>query len=66
VTEGGDVVNNFKRFTVCKLAGHKYVTVAYPDSPEGEGTGRFLRCLRCGKEDHNAGSVARGPSGGVM
>jgi len=58
-------MNNIKRFTICKLAGHKYVAVAYPDSPEGEATGKFLRCLRCGKEDHNAGTVPRG-GGGIM
>ena len=56
-------MNNLKRFTVCKLAGHKYVTVAYPPSSDGEATGKFLRCMRCGKENHEAGTVARGPSG---
>ena len=53
-------MNNLKRFSICKLAGHKYAKVAYPPSPEGEGSGTFLRCLRCGKENHNAGTVARG------
>ena len=53
-------MNNLKRFTLCKLANHKYVKVAYPRSPDGEGSGTFLRCQRCGKENHSAGSVARG------
>jgi hypothetical protein len=54
-------MNNLKRFTVCKLAGHKYVTVGYPPAPDGETSGTFLRCQRCGKENHDAGTVARGP-----
>ena len=37
-------MNNLKRFTVCKLAGHHGCKVAYPPSPEGEATGTFLRC----------------------
>ena len=53
-------MNNLKRFTVCKVAGHKYVTIAYPPGADGETSGKFLRCQRCGKEDHDAGSVARG------
>jgi hypothetical protein len=56
-------MNNLKRFTICKLAGHKYVKVAYPPSPDGEASGTFLRCLRCDKENHEAGSVARGAGG---
>lgn len=55
-------MDNLKRFTVC-LAGHKWVKVAYPPSPEGEATGTFLRCQRCGKENHEAGTVARGAGG---
>jgi hypothetical protein len=59
-------MNNLKRFTVCKLAGHKYVKVGYPPTTGGETTsGTFLRCLRCGKENHDAGTVARGPSPGL-
>ncbi len=53
-------VNNWKRFSVCKLAGHKWAKVAYPPSSDGEAAGTFLRCLRCGKENHEAGTVARG------
>jgi hypothetical protein len=56
-------MNNLKRFTVCKLAGHDWTKVAYPPSPEGEPTGTFLRCLRCGKENHEAGTHARGAGG---
>ena len=40
------------RMTVCKVADHKWASVPYP----GEGAGRFLRCLRCGKESHGDGS----------
>jgi hypothetical protein len=53
-------MNNLKRFTTCKLAGHKYLKVRYPAGADGETAGFFLRCQRCGKENHNAGSVARG------
>ena len=54
-------MNNLKRFTVCKLAGHNYVKVGYPPTSDDETLpGTFLRCLRCGKENHNAGTVARG------
>jgi hypothetical protein len=59
-------MDNLKRFTVCKLAGHEWVKVAYPTSPEGEATGTFLRCRRCGKEDHEAGTHARGGGGAVF
>jgi hypothetical protein len=55
-------MNNLKRFTICKLANHKYVKVAYPPV-DGEPSGMFLRCLRCGKENHNAGTVPRGAGG---
>jgi len=58
-------VNNLKRFSICKLAGHKWVKVAYPTSADGEGAGTFLRCQRCSKEDHEAGTVARGAGGGI-
>lgn len=54
-------VNNLKRFTTCKLAGHDWIKVAYPPGADGERPGMFLRCRRCAKEDHDAGSVARGP-----
>jgi hypothetical protein len=55
-------MNNLKRFTVCKLRDHKWVTVGYPAGADGETHGQFLRCQRCGKEDHKAGTVARGPA----
>jgi hypothetical protein len=29
-------MNNLKRFTVCKLAGHKWLRVAYPPGADGE------------------------------
>ncbi len=55
-------MNNLKRFTICKLASHKWARVPYPPSADGEKGGLFLRCQRCGKENHDAGAVARGPS----
>ena len=55
-------MGNVKRFSLC-LAGHKWVRVAYPPTPDGEGTGTFLRCLRCRLEDHDAGAIARGAGG---
>ena len=58
-------MKNLKRFTVCKLAGHKWVRTGYPRAPEGEASGSYLRCQRCGKENHNAGTVARGPLDGL-
>jgi len=53
-------MNNLKRFSICKLAGHKWLTIAYPQTSDGEAGGVFLRCARCGKENHEAGTVARG------
>jgi hypothetical protein len=50
-------MNNLKRFTVCKLAGHQWVTISYPQGADGEPSGVFLRCLRCGKENHDAGTA---------
>lgn len=58
-------MNNLKRFTVCKLASHDYAKVSYPPSSDGEPTGTFLRCRRCGKENHDAGTIARG-GGGII
>ena len=56
-------MNNLKRFSICKLAGHKWAKVSYPPSPDGEATGTFLRCLRCDKENHEAGTMPRGAGG---
>jgi hypothetical protein len=57
-------VNNLKRFTLCKVMNHNYTKVAYPKGSDDEAaTGHFLRCLRCGKENHEAGNVARGAGG---
>lgn len=44
-------MNNLRRFTVCKLAGHQWGRIAY-QLHEGD-SGYFLRCLRCGKEMHD-------------
>ena len=30
-------MNNLKRFTVCKLAGHKWLKIGYPAGPTGRG-----------------------------
>jgi hypothetical protein len=59
------VMNNLKRFTICKLANHKYRKVAYPPTADGEAPGTYLRCQRCGKENHDAGTHARGAGGGL-
>jgi hypothetical protein len=56
-------MNHLKRFTICVVANHKWVKVGYPHSSDGETTGTFLRCQRCGKEDHEAGAVGRGAGG---
>lgn len=48
-------MDNLKRFTVCKVMNHKWVKVAYQESADD--TGYFLRCLRCGKENHEGPSV---------
>ena len=57
-------MNNLKRFTVCKLAGHKWKKVRYPPDPDGGPSSFFLRCQRCDKEDHDAGTVPGGMVGG--
>ena len=54
-------MNNLQRFTVCKMKGHRWLKTAYPPSADGESGGTFLRCQRCRKENHDAGTVARGP-----
>ena len=53
-------MDNLKRFTICKVLNHDYVTIRYPVGADGETGGTFLRCQRCGKENHDAGTVARG------
>ncbi|GIM64754.1 hypothetical protein Pve01_84100 [Planomonospora venezuelensis] len=59
-------MNNLKRFTVCKLLNHTWVKISYPPSPDGGAVGTFLRCRRCGKEDHGRGpNYAHGFIGGV-
>ena len=37
------VMNNLKRFTVCKLMGHKWLSVAYPPVPTGRTQRPFSR-----------------------
>ena len=58
-------MNNLQRFTICKLANHKWARIGYPPAPDGETSGHFLRCQRCGKENHDAGTIARGPGNGI-
>jgi hypothetical protein len=45
---------NIKRITVCKLRDHDWASIPYPGT---EAAGRFLRCLRCGKENHSTGGT---------
>ena len=42
---------NSKRWTVCLLRSHKWAKVPYPAVGD-ERTGTFLRCTRCGHENH--------------
>lgn len=58
---------NLKRFTLCLLVGHKWAKIPYPVAAgeETTDTGTFLRCLRCGHENYEAGTVARG-GGGII
>jgi hypothetical protein len=46
-----------------RLFDHRWTKISYPVGPDGERAGKFLRCLRCGKEDHNVGSIAGGAGG---
>ena len=57
-------MNNLKRFTVC-LVGHKWAKVSYPPGADGEASGTFIRCQRCGKEDHDAGTLPPGTIGAI-
>jgi len=47
----------WKRYTVCKIVNHNWRKIEYPGIG---GSGYFLRCLRCGKENHNAGGALNG------
>jgi len=58
-------MDNLKRFTTCKLLDHRWAKISYPVGRDGERAGMFLRCLRCGKEDHDVGSVPKGPNGAM-
>lgn len=46
---------NKKRWTACLLRSHRWATVAYP-APKDEQAGYFIRCLRCGYENHKSGN----------
>jgi hypothetical protein len=56
-------MNQLKRFTVCMLTGHKWVKTGYPPGSDGEASGFFVRCQRCGMENHDTGTIAPGVSG---
>ena len=56
-------MDNLKRFTVCKVRSHKWARITYPPGDDGETPGTFLRCQRCGKEDHDAGTIPPGVNG---
>lgn len=43
-----------KRWTVCLLIGHHWNKIAYGDHDD---SGHFLRCARCGHENHAGTSV---------
>ncbi len=49
----------WKRWTICLVMGHKHTQIAYNQEDD---SGRFLRCLRCGVENHKGSSVR--PTGG--
>jgi hypothetical protein len=34
-------MNNLKRYTVCKLAGHKWLKIGSPPGADGEASGTF-------------------------
>ena len=59
------ITDALKRLTLCKLVDHRWQKTPYPAGADGERSGMYLRCRRCGKEDHKAGTSARGPSGGL-
>jgi len=54
-------MDQLKRFTVCMLTGHKWVKTGYPPATDGEAAGFFVRCRRCGMEDHDAGNLPQPP-----
>jgi hypothetical protein len=56
-------MNQVKRSTVCLLTGHRWVKNGYPPASDGESAGFFVRCRRCGMEDHDTGTIAPGATG---
>lgn len=50
-SDGRRVCVNGKRWTVCLLRSHHWAKVPYPAIGD-ERTGTFLRCTRCGHENH--------------
>lgn len=45
---------NLKRWTICLVANHKWSKIPYGDHDDA---GMFLRCRRCGHEDHGGTST---------
>ena len=49
---------NLTRWTTCLVVNHKWVTVPYNDHDD---SGKYLKCRRCGHEDHSSsGTIATG------
>jgi hypothetical protein len=53
-------MNNLKRFTICKVRNHKWAKISY--QPHESGTAFFLRCQRCGKENHDVSAPGVRPT----
>jgi len=61
---GNVATNSFENAGICRVKGaHKWVKTGYPPGSDGEASGFFLRCRRCGKENHDTGIIAGGPAG---
>jgi len=52
---------SLRRWTVCLLRGHKWMTMTYPDS---DGEGHYLKCRVCTFENHHGTSIR--PTGAGM
>lgn len=47
-------MGQLSRWTVCLVANHRYHRIQYG---KGDDSGYFLRCRRCGHENHNDSSI---------
>ena len=45
---------NLRRWTLCLLAGHKWNRIPYGKHDD---SGFFVRCARCGYENHEGASI---------